>query len=202
MRRSKSSKQDRLDPAATAPPAQARAPRVERIPAQRHAAILEHLKKTSAASVQELADVLGASASTVRRDLDFLMERNYLERTHGGASIKSTSAAAIEVESAISSHIHQQEKSRIGEVAATRVQPGQTVIFDSGTTVLQAARAVAQRNLPLTAITNDLAMAQILGGCPAIRVHVRAYLQLQLSLRYLPAGRLHPLPSIPNYVSG
>nr|WP_249139128.1 DeoR/GlpR family DNA-binding transcription regulator [Actibacterium sp. MT2.3-13A] len=172
MTRSKGSKPNRRDAAEVTRPTPARAPRVERIPAQRHAAILEHLRETGAASVQELAEVLGASASTVRRDLDYLMEREYLERTHGGAAIKRGGSAGVEVESEISSHIQQHEKALIGAAAAMRVQPHQTVIFDSGTTVLQAARAVTQRGLPLTAITNDLGIAQILGGCAAIRVHV------------------------------
>ena len=146
-----------------------RAPRVERIPAQRHGAILEHLRAVRAASVQELAEALGASASTVRRDLDHLAAVGYVARTHGGATL---AAAAREVETAVSSHIARAEKAAIGRLAARRIAPHATVIFDSGTTVLEAARAVAGSAPPMTAVTNDLVIAQILGGCPEVTVIV------------------------------
>jgi DeoR family transcriptional regulator of aga operon len=45
-------------------------------------------------------------------------------------------------------------------------------MFDSGSTVLEAARAAVQRNIPLTAVTNNLAIAQLLGSSPLIQVHV------------------------------
>ncbi|MBU2485416.1 MAG: DeoR/GlpR family DNA-binding transcription regulator [Alphaproteobacteria bacterium] len=135
--------------------------RVERIPAQRHAAILEHLRANGAASISELTEAMAASPSTVRRDLDYLAERGYVERTHGGATL---SATITEVESSITSHIAQREKTAIGRFAVSWVKPNMTIIFDSGTTVLEAARAISESNLPITAITNDLGIAQVLGG--------------------------------------
>ncbi|PWW00611.1 DeoR family transcriptional regulator [Hoeflea marina] len=136
-------------------------PRVDRIPPQRHAAILEHLRANGAASIQELTGALAASPSTVRRDLDYLAERGYVERTHGGATL---SASSTEVESSITSHIAQKEKAAIGRLAVSWVKANMTIIFDSGTTVLEAARAIADSNLPITAVTNDLGIAQILGS--------------------------------------
>jgi DeoR family transcriptional regulator of aga operon len=46
------------------------------------------------------------------------------------------------------------------------------VIFESGTTVLEAARAALERRIELVAVTNDLAIAQLLGTSPRVRVHV------------------------------
>ena len=48
--------------------------RVDIIPAKRRALILEHLRVNGAASVQELADAIGGSPSTIRRDLEHLTE--------------------------------------------------------------------------------------------------------------------------------
>ena len=59
--------------------------RVEIIPAKRRAMILERLRRDGAASILELSKEIGASASTIRRDLEQLTEGGYLERTHGGA---------------------------------------------------------------------------------------------------------------------
>jgi len=149
-----------------------RARRVEQFPAQRHAEILRHLRSAGTASVQELSESLGASLSTVRRDLDALAAKGHVERTHGGASLPRAPGIAPEVESAVASHIAHREKVAIGALAASLIQPHQTVIFDSGTTVMEAAKAVATSAIPLRAVTNDLAIAQALGRQPAISVIV------------------------------
>ena len=146
--------------------------RVEQFPAQRRAAILQHLRRIGTASVQQLADALGASLSTIRRDLDYLAEREYVERTHGGATIPLSHSAAPEVDSSISSHIAHPQKAAIGRHAATLVRPNQTVIFDSGTTVIEAARSLASDTIPLRAVTNDLDVARILGARADISVIV------------------------------
>jgi len=40
----------------------------ERMPLQRRALILDHIRQRGAASIQELASSIGASVSTIRRD--------------------------------------------------------------------------------------------------------------------------------------
>lgn len=152
--------------------AASRSPRVDRIPAQRHAMILEHLQQAQAASLQELATAIGASASTIRRDLEQLQARGYLERTHGGAELRSGGRAGLEFDSAIAGHIARREKLAIGRRAAALIEPGQSVVFDSSSTVLEAARVVAAREIAITAVTNDLGIAQLLAGNPNIRLIV------------------------------
>ena len=56
------------------------------IAAQRRAMILEHLRREGGDSIIELAASIGVSASTIRRDLDFLMQGGYIVRSHGGAT--------------------------------------------------------------------------------------------------------------------
>src|SRR5690606_25958318 len=51
---------------------------------------------------------------------------------------------------------------RIGAAAAALAAPGQSVLFDSGTTVMEAAKAIVRRDVALSAITNDVAIAQVL----------------------------------------
>ena len=70
--------------------------RVDMVPAKRRALILEHLRVNGAASIQELADTIGGSQSTVRRDLEHLVEKGYLERTHGGAHLLQPMRATFE----------------------------------------------------------------------------------------------------------
>lgn len=52
---------------------------------QRHAAILDYVRRLGGVSVGELSEFLGVSPATVRRDLQVLAVRGQLERVHGGA---------------------------------------------------------------------------------------------------------------------
>lgn len=50
---------------------------------ERHAAIIERLHQRGIVKLQELVEVLGASESTIRRDLIDLENRQVLKRIHG-----------------------------------------------------------------------------------------------------------------------
>jgi DeoR family transcriptional regulator of aga operon len=146
--------------------------RPEVIPAQRRNMVLAYLLQRGAASIQELADALGASPSTMRRDLEQLEEVGHLRRTHGGAVLSSSTHSTFEPETAVAAQVSRAEKNAIGRAAAQQLSAGDSVIFDSGTTVLAAARFVAERRLALTAVTNDLGIGQVLAGSDNVRVVV------------------------------
>ena len=133
--------------------------RVELVPAKRRALIIEHLRENGAAGIQELADTIGGSQSTVRRDLEHLVKKGYLERTHGGAQLTQSSRATFEREPPVNAALMHAEKVAIGQEAANRLSPGDSVIFDGSSTVLEAVRAVAKRKIPLTVVTNSLEIA-------------------------------------------
>ncbi|RVG07694.1 DeoR/GlpR transcriptional regulator [Sinorhizobium meliloti] len=137
------------------------AKRVEMVPAKRRALILEHLRINGAASIQELADTIGGSQSTVRRDLEHLVEKGYLERTHGGAHLTQPLRATFEREAPVNAALMHAEKVAIGEEAAKRLSPGDCVIFDGSSTVMEAVKAAAARRISLTVIVNSLDIAQL-----------------------------------------
>lgn len=142
------------------------------MPVQRHALILDHIRQRGAASIQELAAAIGTSVSTIRRDLDRLEARRALTRARGGAVLPAEPHATAEPAAHLATQIARTEKRLIGAAAAAMIEPGESVIFDSGSTVLCAAQAVLARAIPLTAITSDLGIAQVLAQSAAIRVIV------------------------------
>lgn len=146
--------------------------RVEMIPAKRRALILERLRREGAAGIQELADAIGASPSTIRRDLEHLVRQGALERTHGGALLQSSERTTFEPDVALAAQLLREEKNAIAAAVAEGLRPGQSVIFDASTTVLAVARVVAARRLPLTAVTNSLAIAQVLADAPDVHLVV------------------------------
>ena len=146
--------------------------RVELIPAKRRALILEKLRRDGAADIPELVEIVGASASTIRRDLEHLERQGALERTHGGAIMQNGDRATFEPELSIAAQFARAEKAAIAAAAAADLRPGQSVIFDASTTVLEVARCIVAQPLPLTAVTNSLAIAQVLAGVPEVQLVV------------------------------
>ncbi|MBB5751568.1 DeoR/GlpR family DNA-binding transcription regulator [Prosthecomicrobium pneumaticum] len=144
--------------------------RVEILPAQRRVMILERVRRNGAATIQELADEIRASPSTIRRDLDHLTEEGYLERTHGGVLLVPPLRATFEREPSINALLQHDQKVAIGLAAAARLNPRDSVIFDSSSTVTEAVRAATLRDIPLTVVTNSLDIAQLCAACPTWRV--------------------------------
>ncbi len=142
------------------------------IAAQRRALILEELRREGAGSIVALADKIGVSPSTIRRDLEFLTEGGYIVRSHGGALLKEQHRTTFEPEAEIGAHVARAAKEAIGAYAATLVEDGQSVIFDSSSTVLEAAKAVVARNLRLTVCTNDIGTALVLARSEALQLVV------------------------------
>jgi DeoR/GlpR family transcriptional regulator of sugar metabolism len=125
------------------------------LPAERHRRILDVLRERQAVRVSTLAELLGVSEVTVRRDLEDLERRGLLERTHGGAiSTRRMGPEPAYVEAIAR---HPEEKRSIGEAAAALVEPGDTVFMNGGTTTLQVFRHVEAANVRI--VTNHVGMA-------------------------------------------
>lgn len=123
-------------------------------------AIRTHLFTKGFASVGELAEAVGVSAPTVRRDLMELQAAGVVTRSHGGARIAETSGAEVAFEAR--EQINLAPKRAIGEAAYQMLRPDTAVFLDAGTTVLQLARRLRLNPLRLRVFTNCLAVAQLL----------------------------------------
>ncbi|MDR3412193.1 MAG: DeoR/GlpR family DNA-binding transcription regulator [Formivibrio sp.] len=142
------------------------------LPVLRRQRIADFLHHHGAVTLQQLTDALHVSMSTLRRDLDTLAEEGVVERTHGGAILRDQQYSTFEPGISAARDLSPDEKNTIGFVAAAALIPGQSVIFDSGSTVLEAAKAVVARKIEIVAVTNDIEIAQILNSSPFVQVHV------------------------------
>jgi DeoR/GlpR family transcriptional regulator of sugar metabolism len=127
--------------------------------------ILQLIESQQRLSVDDICAQFAVSEATARRDLDVLAEKGKVQRVHGGA-IALTQAPP---EQPMLKRQDEQalEKMRIGQAAAGLVQDGETVFLGSGTTVLEAARALRSRTR-LTVITNSLPVINALAGVEGI----------------------------------
>jgi DeoR family transcriptional regulator of aga operon len=145
---------------------------MKQIPEQRKMRIFDLVRERGSVSVKELACLLAASEATIRRDLDDLKRRGSIARSHGGAVLDRSLRTTFEPAYNYASKMAYAEKLAIGEYAASRLEEGQSVIFDSSSTVCEAARFAAEKGKKISAITNDVNTATILAQAPSIRVIV------------------------------
>lgn len=123
---------------------------------ERHQQILEMIKKEGSIKVNDLCNDFNVSSVTIRKDLQFLEDRNLLFRTHGGATLSNPYIADRHVDEKVA--LQATEKQRIGEFAARMIEPNDCILIASGTTVQFFAKNIIARE-SLTVVTSALNVA-------------------------------------------
>lgn len=130
------------------------------LPAQRRDWIQAEIERAGGARITQLAEQLGVSEMTVRRDLEALASRGLIKKVYGGATTPARSTSD-EPGFEVKSHRELAAKDQIGAVAATLIQPRTTVAVSAGTTTY--ASAVHLARIPgLTVVTNSVRVADYL----------------------------------------
>src|SRR3546814_6543117 len=125
---------------------------------RRRELIQQVVQERGGVSVGALADMLGVSTQTIRRDLDMLCDGENLRRVHGRIEL---------AEDRLNTPFDQRAgtnligKRAIAQVAAARIPDGSTLFISIGSTALSVASALWRRK-ELTVITNNLSAAMAL----------------------------------------
>ncbi len=136
------------------------------LPQVRRQKILLMLERDGRVLASELSAHFEVSEDTIRRDLTELANAGLVQRVHGGAlprpkdSGKDYFARLNETD---------EMKRQLAQLAAQRVEDGQVVIFDSGTTPLHIARSLPL-DIRITAITGSPMTAVALAEYPGVSV--------------------------------
>jgi DeoR family transcriptional regulator, fructose operon transcriptional repressor len=139
------------------------------LPVVRHDAIVDAVNSASTVSTDELVQLLGVSAETVRRDLALLEERGAIRRVHGGAAtVQGRGEEASYTERA---GTHHRAKAEMARRAADLLESGQTIVIDIGTSAVEVARAIPT-GWHGTVATPSLLVAVELAGRPGVDVLV------------------------------
>ena len=126
--------------------------------------ILEILTERERAEVAELAEALGVSQVTMRKDLTELERRGLIRREHGWAMLRSTD----NVEGRLA--YHYEEKRRIARRAAGLVRDGDTVMVESGSCCALLAAELAAQGRDVTIVTNSAFIAAYVRDAPTVQV--------------------------------
>jgi DeoR/GlpR family transcriptional regulator of sugar metabolism len=125
---------------------------------ERHRWVLDELAERGSVRTSQVAQSLGVTEETVRRDFEKLEADGMLLRSHGGAVRLEVNRQEFPVQARALQNI--AAKQRIAEAALSRIKPGQTIYFDASTTVLQLAQLIPDQ--PLIVVTNGLQIATAL----------------------------------------
>lgn len=137
----------------------------------RRQAMLEHIASNPITTPGQLVECFGVSTETIRKDLDALVLEGLIHKVHGGVVI-------LEQQNAEKSHDlrsveHIEEKKRIALAARDLIEPGDAIILENGTTVMELARCLKDRPELLKSIlviTMSFRIADILKDCEGIQM--------------------------------
>ncbi|AXI53363.1 Glycerol-3-phosphate regulon repressor (plasmid) [Pseudoseohaeicola sp. NH-UV-7] len=133
---------------------------------KRHDSILGLVQERGVMSVGALAETLGVSMQTIRRDIDLLCEGDALRRRHGRIELD---AQHLNTPFDQRTATNPMGKQAIGEAAAELIPDGATIFISIGSTPLSVARALRRRT-KLTVITNNLSAAMALSDETSNRI--------------------------------
>lgn len=134
---------------------------------ERQNKILQWIHQRNRITIGEVCENYEVSEATARRDLESLAATGKVQRVHGGAIALDKAPPEMPI---LQRQVDQiDEKHRIGILAANLVKDGETVFLGSGTTVLEVARNLRDRQ-NLTIITNSLPVVILLSDYANITI--------------------------------
>jgi DeoR family fructose operon transcriptional repressor len=138
--------------------------------AKRRQLIINRLYASGFVDNKEIAEELGVSVDTIRRDMRYLSKKGLVERTHGGANL--IDAWGIPVAKSVDPMLPAKRK--IGFKALDLFRQEEAIAIDIGNTTFCFAIALAGHppTESLTVVTNDFRVGGHLSSVPNITVNL------------------------------
>ncbi|MGF1621932.1 MAG: DeoR/GlpR family DNA-binding transcription regulator [Rhodomicrobiaceae bacterium] len=135
---------------------------------KRHAEILKILEDRGTVSISDLADQLGVSLETVRRDVRPLTENGSIIRIHGAVGLAGQIG-----EAPFQRRMRENAaaKRAIARTLARTIRDGDSIMLDTGTTTSFVARELTGHRR-LTVVTNSSDIARTLATVNGNRVYM------------------------------
>lgn len=134
--------------------------------ARRRAAILELLAQNGQMKLGELAQKLGVSSMTLRRDI-FYMQGQQMVTFSSGGRVSLKEGTRLDLDIYIRQNQNSLQKEAIAALAAGLVEEGDVIGLDASTSSLALSRCLVQKK-NLTVITNNLLIPPALCTSPGI----------------------------------
>ncbi len=140
------------------------------IQSERRDKILEIVNKEKNISVKQLSSKLGFAESTIRSDLNYLDQKGFVKRIHGGAASteKNDTFDYKKFENRLNTA--REEKIEIANKAINYINNNECLILDASTTCYELAKLLSTTDFRLTILTNGIKVAEVLKDNPNISV--------------------------------
>lgn len=125
--------------------------------------IMEMLSLSPVVSIAELAEKLMVSSETIRKDIEYLDEKGLVARIHGGVAPIEKKNEEKSYQLRYNQNIEQ--KRAIARTACDLIMPGDSIIIESGTTMQELAKCLAEKPdllRTLMIVTMSFRVAEIL----------------------------------------
>lgn len=127
---------------------------------ERRVIIQNEVDKNGSVSLQTIAQLTGASESTIRRDITYLDQIGRVNKVFGGATAVNARYITQDIDVEERKTQFQDEKDRIAKYAAGLLQQGDFIFLDAGSTI---ERMVPYIDCPnLTVVTDSISLAHSL----------------------------------------
>ena len=131
---------------------------------ERRQAIIDHVRSRGVVSLRALAEAVGTSEVTVRRDIRAMEEEGLLDRRRG--AVAWPGRLTHEQTYQQKTRVAAPEKAAIARLACELLDEGDAIVVGAGTTTQEFARALT-RFTDLTVVTNSVLVAQELAHSSA-----------------------------------
>ena len=135
--------------------------------AERHKYILDNINQKGFVKVAELAEALGVTPTTIRKDLNILESRGALHRAYGSAL--TSSAPVLDINLNTKRLHHFAEKRRIAQKAVALVGENESIIISSGSTMAIFAENLTPKGR-LNVVTPAVNVSMLLGDVAGVTV--------------------------------
>lgn len=127
--------------------------------------IRAYVKSQSSSTIQEIADYLGVSHMTIRRDLNMLSETDPMKVIHGGVIYRDeeTEQHIDRYSLQLAKHTMYEQKLRIAKKAVSLLEPDDIIIIDAGSTG-EFIASLLPEDIPLTVICYALNIASVVAS--------------------------------------
>ena len=134
---------------------------------QRRKYILDHIVKDGFVKVSDLAESLGVTQTTIRKDLNYLESQGVLQRAHGSAI--PPSQQMMDLNLSAKKLINFEAKQKIAEKAASLIKSDDSILVASGSTISLFAEALKPKGR-LNVVSISVNISAHLGDIPGITV--------------------------------
>lgn len=134
---------------------------------ERRKYILDHIIRDGFVKVSKLAESLGVTQTTIRKDLNYLESQGVLQRAHGSAL--PPSQQVMDINLTAKKLINFEAKQKIAAKAATLINSDDSILLASGSTITLFAEVLKPKGR-LNVVSISVNISAHLGDIPGITV--------------------------------